>query len=149
MGDEDPETRRRGAVKQLAEKRGSVYMTNEYCYGYLRPFGGLVEREFIADRMATIDGPDAVPDDNPDYGLLALSNALEDVQQSGKEVASPVSVSPHEMVATVDDVTEILVEALGGDASNATMLGHGSTADVRHEENIEWIADHIGVEIDA
>lgn len=83
-----------------------------------------------------------------DTGDISIGTPIEEIAYPASEARSIVHVEDFEPIATYDDLTEMLVEVLGGEPSTSNMLGHGSTADVRHESNVGRLKDLLDLDGD-
>lgn len=114
------------AVQALEARTGQAYVTSEWAYDVLFS---------IAERV----GVDQEWCERHDYDdcNLALQEAIADVQRRADEARGITTAKLFETILTASDASAIAVEMLGGEPSDASMLGAGSTEDVRHEENME------------
>lgn len=127
------------AFVALTNYSGQSYLTADDAWYILGEFHEAVEYDFIQENHPyanQIDSPEEVEDED---GPMALSMALKKTQRASTQARGMVSTWPHEVIVTAADVSEMLVEALGGEPSEASYAGAGSTADARHEENIETL----------
>jgi len=135
------------AFETLGGHTGQAYLTADDAWHILAQFHGVVEYAFVEDNHPYANQIDSADDVMAEDRAMALSMALNGEQKSGTQARGIVSTWPHQMVLAAYHVSEILVEALGGEPSDASYAGSGSTADARHEENIETLRtlldDHI------
>lgn len=144
-GSSDAELTPREALRTLDEKFGQSYTLADPAFRYLKPFAGSVTDAFIFKNSETLDDTtELVASDRDDEAECALSVALNDAQEPAADARGITSAYPHQQLVTANDISAILVEALGREPDDSTMLGHGSTSDVRHEANIETLADELG-----
>lgn len=135
------------AFETLGGYTGQAYVTADDAWHILAQFHGAVEYAFVAENHPYANQIDSADDAMAEDRAMALSMALKDAQNTGTQARGIVSTWPHQMVLTAYHVSEMLVEALGGEPSDASYAGSGSTADARHDENIETLRtlldDHI------
>ena len=135
------------AFEALSEYTGQAYLTAEDAWYILGEFHKAVEYAFVEENHPYANQIDSADDVMAEDRAMALSMALNDAQKSGTQARGIVSTWPHQMVLTAHHVSEILVNALGGEASDTSYAGSGSTADARHDGNIETLRtlldDHI------
>lgn len=81
-----------------------------------------------------------------DEGDLQAGVPIEEVVYPASEARGMVSVPYYEPIAGWDDVSSMLVEALGGEPSDFTAGGRGFTADGIHDENVETLKDLLDYE---
>lgn len=122
----DDETQRydsqRDALNDLSEMRGQSVITADTAYQFLIPFVDLWDDEYEL--------------------MLAINENVNPVQEEGIITSAP----PWTPVMPADRVSKMLVEQLGGEPSTSSMLGRGSTHDVRHDDNIELLYDLLEME---
>lgn len=124
------------AFGQLDDMMGQSYYRLEFLAPLVMAFAPEVEPEYYEDIHNIPDSIEAAE--------WALSKTLRDTAYDGDDALGMVAVWPHERVLTAEDASAIIVAALGEEPDDSTMLGHGSTADVRHEANIDTIREAIG-----
>lgn len=135
------------ATEWLESKRGQSYFISKIAWSQLRPFWAITVGDFTAEH-----DPYAPDEDVDDYRredrLTALSHRLKDKQRTADDAKGFITAWPHEQIVTASDVSAILVEAIGEEPSDASMLGNGSTADARHDSNMKAIREALPDDIE-
>lgn len=134
---------REGSLDSLRDAVGQKYLLASDAFELLLPFAEDVSPTFV-DENTFYDTDDAETAVDTSVGGLALSGALEETQESSRDARGIVSTPPHEMIVTYAEVSDILVRALGGEASDYTAGGSGFTHDGRHDENVETLEELLG-----
>lgn len=137
------------AFTQLKGYPGQEYLLADHAWDLLQSLGRVATEEWVAARH---NKPVEEVNFHED-AAWALSVALEEAQRPARDARGLVQAWPHRMIVTAADISQIIVTAIGEEPSGASMVGHGSTLDVRHEENIEIIAEALedvdGVDVEA
>jgi hypothetical protein len=121
------------SMQVLDDMKGQSYIRARRATELVAPFGEHVSIDFTGEMLdREVDG------DEMD-GMMALSHAIGDRQRQARDARGLANVFPNIPIVTVNDVSESIVEALGGDPSEATMAGYGSTDDVRHGKNMSTL----------
>lgn len=126
----------------IEDRVGQEYVTNDYAWDCLSHFADAVTNTYVfehhpyAGKGEQISSPSEI---DGDARLTALSMHLMKEQQSGTDTRGIVHTFPHQQVVTIEQVGRILVRALGESRSRARMAGAGSTADARHNEQMETL----------
>lgn len=78
------------------------------------------------------------------YGMSDTAGGIaRGISERAGDARGMLFVEDDELVCTVEDITAALCRHLGLEASDANMVGFGSTADVRHEENMEALREFV------
>lgn len=145
MSDDSNIETKREAVEKMQGASGQGYFTAPFAFRVLAQFAEDVTEEYILDHTDDLTEDELHESVHEKNARWALSKVLDAKQRSGAEARSIAAVYPHQRIVTMEEVSEMVVEAIGEEPSDATMLGHGSTADVRHEENVETISDTLDI----
>lgn len=136
MSEETDHMTRVDAFRELAGLKGQAYVLPQKADQVLTPFEEFITEEY-AERF-----------DVEDYPELAFPKAIAEKQTVADDARGLPTVPAYQPILTGHEVSEILVEAIGEEPSDATMGGAGFTADKRHKENIDTAAEELDDEID-
>lgn len=118
------------ALAELYDLRGQSYYKPDKAFRILLGIRPLLTLE------------DGYADGTHDW-TTALGERIAEVQTLARDSRGTPTVPPYQPILTGAEIAEIAVEMIGGESSDASMLGAGSTADVRAEDNIETVREHI------
>lgn len=146
MAEETGEHNVADAVEELAGMTGQGYLVSHDAFKYIGVFAKHATNEFVAEHSATYEEDS---DHDPDIPTKreSLSRALKDVQRPAADARGIVKAWPHQQIVTVHVPSEIVVEAIGREPSQASYAGAGFTADARHDGNVEKLADEFDVDL--
>lgn len=112
----------RDALTELGEVKGQGVITADTAYQFLIPFVDLWDEKYAL--------------------MLAITENVNPVQEEGIVTSAP----PWTPVMPVERISKMLVEQLDGEPSEASMIGRGSTYDIRHDQNMATLYDLLEME---
>jgi hypothetical protein len=123
------------AFVALRDMQGQSYQISERAHELLHPFADDASPGFLEEhRLGETRDETAFP------------AAIADEQRLTRDVGGIASTFAYQPIITAASISGILVAALGGEPSDAHMVGGGFTMDKRHDENIEWLEDALDLD---
>lgn len=135
------------AVKSLSDARGQGYRRAREATFLLFAFAEDVAPEFVAENWP-YDHTSAYDQPHDEAAVNVLQDVMADRQDLARDARGTVFAHRNVPVITNADLSALLVEALGGEPSDAVMGGHGYTADVRHRENLDVLDDLLDLPVE-
>lgn len=107
------------AIAYLEENTGQTYILKDAAEKVIEPFSG-------------------------QYGMSDTAGGIaRGISERAGDARGMLFVEDDELVCTIEDITAALCRHLGLEASEANMVGFGSTADVRHDENMDALREFV------